>query len=187
MAGRKKSPQDFFKVQNDIRRNASRLQDSLRDLADWETSVKKKDLAIRKKVKTNKSIPAVRGSGRKVYASTTGSGGAVKPHPWLKNDNSDSTTNMKKEKKKIPSAHVYDKGYSKWENFDVESALKEVDINDDTKSRSPASSSNTNIFEENDAVEEKNAKATKTTPKYASPAAAHRARKAKEAADKAAA
>ena len=73
MAGRKKSPQDFFKVQNDIRRNASRLQDSLRDLADWETSVKKKDLAIRKKVKTNKSIPAVRGSGRKVYAGTTGS------------------------------------------------------------------------------------------------------------------
>ena len=35
-----------------------------------------------------------------MYASTTGSGGAVKPHPWLKNDNSDSTTNMKKENKK---------------------------------------------------------------------------------------
>ena len=27
----------------------------------------------------------------------------------------------------MPSAHVYDKGYKKWENFDVESALKEVD------------------------------------------------------------
>jgi RNA polymerase II-associated protein 3 len=187
MAGRKKQPQDFFKVQSDIRRNASRLQDSLRDLADWETSVKKKDLAIRKKVRAKKSIPAVRGSGRKVYAGTTGSGGAVKPHPWLKNNNSDSTTNIKEKKKKVPSAHVYDKGYSKWEKFDVDSALKEVDTNDNNRNDATHSSKNTSIFEENDAAEEKNAEATKTTPKYASPAAAHRARKAKEAADKAAA
>ena len=80
---RKKLPTDFIKVQNDIRRNASRLQDSLRDLAEWEQTVKKKDLAIREKVKGKKRIPAVRGSGRKVYAGSTGGGGAVQPHPWL--------------------------------------------------------------------------------------------------------
>ena len=51
---RKKLPTDFIKVQNDIRRNASRLQDSLRDLAEWEQTVKKKDLAIREKVKGKK-------------------------------------------------------------------------------------------------------------------------------------
>ena len=87
---------DFIRVQNDIRRNASRLQDSLRDLAEWETNVKKKDLAIRKKTKSNKSIPAVRGYGKKVYSASTGGGGAPKPHPWLKNSTPTSTNSKQK-------------------------------------------------------------------------------------------
>ena len=187
---RKKLPTDFIKVQNDIRRNASRLQDSLRDLAEWEQTVKKKDLAIREKVKGKKRIPAVRGSGRKVYAGSTGGGGAVQPHSWLKDNNNNSSNNNNKKKntkKKVPSAHVYDKGYKKWENFDVDSALKEVD-NDNSSNTNEKDEVDDNIFDENDATEEKQPATPITrTTKYESPAAAHRARKAKEAAAKKAA
>ena len=68
----------------------------LRDLAEIEQTVKKKDLAIREKVKEER-IPAVRGSGRKVYAGSTG-GGAVQPHPWLKDNNNNSSNNNNKKK-----------------------------------------------------------------------------------------
>ena len=167
---------DFIRVQNDIRRNASRLQDSLRDLAEWETNVKKKDLAIRKKTKSSKSIPAVRGYGKKVYSASTGGGGAPKPHPWLKNNTPTSTNS--KQKTKVPSAHVYDKGYKKWEKFDVESALKEVD--DD---RNNIHSNTGSIIDDGRSTLKEETRANK----YESPAAAHRARKAKQAADKLAA
>ena len=167
---------DFIRVQNDIRRNASRLQDSLRDLAEWETNVKKKDLAIRKKTKSKKSIPAVRGYGKKVYSGSTGGGGALKPHPWIKN--SVTSSGDSKEKTKVPSAHVYDKGYKKWEKFDVESALKEVD----DESKVINSNDGKNVDDSRSSLPEE----THAT-KYKSPAAAHRARKAKMAADKLAA
>ena len=79
----------------------------------WQSGkqTKKKDLAIRKKTKSSKSIPAVRGYGKKVYSASTGGGGAPKPHPWLKNSTPTSTDS--KQKTKVPSAHVYDKGYKK--------------------------------------------------------------------------
>ena len=59
-----------------------------------------KDLAIRKKTKSSKSIPAVRGYGKKVYSASTGGGGAPKPHPWLKNSTPTSTDS--KQKTKVP-------------------------------------------------------------------------------------
>jgi hypothetical protein len=38
-----------------------------------------------------------------------------------------STTKSEKEKGKSAAGHTYDKGYSKWESFDVDAALNEVD------------------------------------------------------------
>ena len=60
----------------------------------------------------------MRGYGKKVYSASTGGGGAPKPHPWLKN--STPTSANSKQKTKVPSAHVYDKGYKKWEQSDAD-------------------------------------------------------------------
>ena len=72
----------------------------------------------------------------------------------------DESKRGEREAKKAPASHVYDKGYKKWENFDVDAALKEVDA----ENKEVASEST----------------ATSRKPQFESPAAAARARRAAE-------
>ena len=119
---------DFTRVQHQIRQNASSLQDALREMGDWEAKVKKKDAAIKAR-KGTKALPPVRGSGGRVVSASSGRGGAAQPHPFLRdNDPEDAAGDDDEEgAAKPPASHVYDKGYKKWENFDVDAALEEVD------------------------------------------------------------
>lgn len=154
---------DIHKVQAQIRQNASSLQDSLREMAAWEDKVKKKDADIKAR-KGKRTIPAVRGSGGRVVSSSSGVGGAVRSHPFLRGNQTavgaDESKRGEREAKKAPASHVYDKGYKKWENFDVDAALQEVDAD------------NKEIPNESTATSRK--------PEFDSPAAAARARRAAE-------
>ena len=120
---------DFTRVQHQIRQNASSLQDALREMGDWEAKVKKKDAAIKAR-RGKKAIPPVRGSGGRVVSASSGRGGATQPHPFLRGNDPDESGDSGDEEApaKAPASHVYDKGYKKWENFDVDAALKEVDV-----------------------------------------------------------
>lgn len=99
-----------FKVQAKIRENARAIQDFTSDLSRWEESIKGKDEKLRRK---------------------KGAGTGQMPPP--RGAQASKTVTVRKQaskaKQKGVSAadHTYDKGYKKWESFDVDQALEEVD------------------------------------------------------------
>ncbi|CAK4090596.1 unnamed protein product [Aphanomyces euteiches] len=100
-------------VQRQIRENASYLQDYLGDLNVWESSMTKRE--AQRAAASKRSAAPVR---KAVAVTVRGSQDSVSiPHP----------INAVKTSTKAPSQHVYDKGYQKWDSFDVEAALKKVD------------------------------------------------------------
>ncbi|ETV91607.1 hypothetical protein H310_13857 [Aphanomyces invadans] len=104
-------------VQRQIRENASYLQDYFSDLSSWEKSMAKKEEQLKKG--PSRSAAPVR---RPVALHVRGSEGSVSiQHPM--NTRSEPINKPTK----APSQHVYDKGYKKWESFDVDAALKEID------------------------------------------------------------
>ncbi|OQR81131.1 RNA polymerase II-associated protein [Achlya hypogyna] len=110
---------DALAVQRQIRENASYLQDYYSDLKSWEKDIAKKEAAITGGAK--KPAPRVRNA---VAVNVRGSADSVSiTHPLsrLQSPAHEAPT------KAPPANHVYDKGYKKWESFDVEAALKEID------------------------------------------------------------
>ncbi|RQM12818.1 hypothetical protein B5M09_011065 [Aphanomyces astaci] len=103
-------------VQRQIRENASYLQDYFSDMSAWEKSMAKKEQQLQG---SKRSAAPVR---RAVAMSVRGSDGSVSiQHPL------NATIDTPSKPTKAPSQHVYDKGYKKWDSFDVDAALKEVD------------------------------------------------------------
>mmetsp|Transcript_12063 Transcript_12063/g.21524 ORF Transcript_12063/g.21524 Transcript_12063/m.21524 type:complete len:526 (-) Transcript_12063:202-1779(-) len=95
---------DAFRVQNKIRENARTIQEFSNDLKNWESSIKKKDEQLRNEQRKQKLT----------YAAD--------PEPI-------STTSTKTSEDGASAAsHCYDKGYQKWEKFDVDEALNDENV-----------------------------------------------------------
>ena len=116
-----------LKVQQQIRLNAEEVSSYLTDLAKWEKTMKTKESNLKGKPLSSSNVPAVAGksdsSGSKKVAVRSGSGtvnvSAATPSPTASNEiiGQGSASN-----------HTYDKGYKKWEQFDIDAALSEVTI-----------------------------------------------------------
>ncbi|KAL4175094.1 hypothetical protein KRP22_000066 [Phytophthora ramorum] len=100
-------------VQHQIRSNASQLQDYFSDLYAWEKSIDKEDSARKRAARTTKSLDA---TPPPRTATVVGVG-----------NNSESSGEGDATDGKQPGAHTYDKGYKRWEKFDVDAALREAD------------------------------------------------------------
>ncbi|RLO06313.1 hypothetical protein DYB28_015053 [Aphanomyces astaci] len=95
-------------VQRQIRENASYLQDYFADMSSWEKSMAKKEQQLQG---SKRSAAPVR---RAVAMSVRESDGSVSiQHPL------NATIDTPSKPTKAPSHHVYDKGYKKWDSFDV--------------------------------------------------------------------
>ena len=114
---------DHLKIQAQIRQNADEVSNMLQNIGKWEKSMKSKDETMRKKSAGMDGAPGVRGvrSGAGTV-QTKSSNSFVPPIPNVV-DHSDG----KETEGKSGSAakHTYDVGYKKWENFDVDAALKD--------------------------------------------------------------
>ncbi|KAG0621344.1 hypothetical protein M758_3G012800 [Ceratodon purpureus] len=98
-----------IEVQRQIKENSTELQDFLHDLTAWEHTVKEKE----KKLvgSANKTIPSVRGQKQSSLDKEDG----------VSNDAEKNVS------KKAAAAHTYDYFRDKWDKFDVDAALAEVD------------------------------------------------------------
>ncbi|KAL3668494.1 hypothetical protein V7S43_006577 [Phytophthora oleae] len=113
-----KSP-SVVEVQHQIRANASQLQDYFSDLYTWEKNIGKEDSARKRASKTAKDSATKQATAPPRTPKLVGVG----------NDNKVlSASNVKR-----PGAHTYDKGYKRWEKFDVDAALREADGEEDSK------------------------------------------------------
>ncbi|RLN98964.1 hypothetical protein BBJ28_00000947 [Nothophytophthora sp. Chile5] len=93
-------------VQHQIRANASQLQDYFSDLYSWEKAINKDDVARQRAPKSaTQAVPPPRAAQ---VVAVRGNGSA---------DVKFSTDQAKK-----PDAHTYDKGYKRWDQFDVVSS-----------------------------------------------------------------
>lgn len=98
-----------MKVQAQIRQNAEEISSYLTDLGKWEETVAKKDHKLMKtKVSSSSSTSTAATANAQRSTSVRQGAGTVKVS-------------------KRADSHTYDKGYKKWEGFDIDSALKEVD------------------------------------------------------------
>ncbi|KAJ0397083.1 hypothetical protein ATCC90586_001881 [Pythium insidiosum] len=93
---------DVLQVQHQIRANAAELQDYFSDLYAWEKTVAKEEAARKQSKTKTTSLPNPR-NGSSIPAPAV-------PASLLSNN---------KQPSKAADAHTYDKGYKKWENFDV--------------------------------------------------------------------
>ena len=94
----------MLEMQHKIRNDAQQQQHYLGEFADWNRDIAKKDKERRA---APADLPPVRG-GMRVGVRNS----AVKPDAGAAKHRSQSA--------KAPGAHVYDKGYKKWEQFDAD-------------------------------------------------------------------
>ncbi|KAI9993788.1 hypothetical protein PInf_016309 [Phytophthora infestans] len=111
----------MVEMQHQIRANASQLQDYFSDLYAWEKSIDKEDSMRKRATKTAKSSATPPAAPPPRVATTVGVGSS---------DENARTVSLKK-----LDAHTYDKGYKRWEKFDVDTALKEADEEGDCKQK----------------------------------------------------
>ena len=97
---------DTLNVQSQIRQNAEEMSSYLSDISKWENKMKNKtnNSTNQNKNKPDNINQKIRESGT-IKLNTT---------PILK----------------APDSHTYDKGYKKWETFDVNAALDEIETAD---------------------------------------------------------
>ncbi|KAG6955789.1 hypothetical protein JG687_00010974, partial [Phytophthora cactorum] len=100
-------------VQHQIRANASQLQDYFSDLYAWEMTIDKENSARKRATKTAKSSVAANAAPPPRVATIVGVG-------------SNGEELYAGNEKKLDE-HTYDKGYKRWDKFDVDAALKEAD------------------------------------------------------------
>ncbi|KAF0685262.1 Aste57867_22806 [Aphanomyces stellatus] len=106
-------------IQHQIRENASYLQDYFSDLSAWEKSMAKKEQQLQSSKRPTAPV-------RKAVAmNVRGSQGTISTHHPINATMHTPETSTKLTK--APAQHVYDKGYKKWDTFDVDAALQEVD------------------------------------------------------------
>ena len=97
---------DTLKVQNQIRQNAEEMSSYLSDISKWENKMKNKtsNSTNQNNIKNSNNNQKIRESG---------------------------TIKLKTSQIiKAPDSHTYDKGYKKWETFDVNAALDEIETAD---------------------------------------------------------
>ena len=132
-----------FHMQNKIRHDTMKLNEQFADLSRWEKSIKRKDeeLQHKSRARQRRQVP-VRGSSRNRSSNTvrTHMKAAAKSAP-LEEIQKKSVAASKQsgggskegaQTSGSAAKHTYDKGYKKWEKFDVEKALNEVDVEDVT-------------------------------------------------------
>eukprot|EP00936_MAST-01D_sp_MAST-1D-sp1_P001332 g1332.t1 len=131
--------QQAMAVQARIRRDAMEQNDFLTDMGKWEKDIKKTDRTLtRRAQRLGGGAPPVRSSGGAVSVRSMGkkivSKTKSKTKVKSKTRNEPKTApvqaavdTQQQGKLKAKSAHVYDKGYKKWESFDVDKALEDID------------------------------------------------------------
>ncbi|CAM9177812.1 unnamed protein product, partial [Chrysoparadoxa australica] len=123
-----------FAAQARIRQNAIEMQDYLKDLGSWEKDIRKKDRKLSKGVNrapastTGRSsntgdVPAVRAGGGKVSVGKVCKSSSQRETQGREKANQ-SSNHASSSKPGSAAAHTYDKGYKKWERFDVDAALE---------------------------------------------------------------
>lgn len=111
-------------AQAQVRRMAEETNDYLSEMVKWEKEMKKRDQGIKgrgKRTRTGKdtNLPPVRSGGGMVpVRAAVARGPAPGPPAAPAAPAAPATTG---------DAHTYDKGYKKWEAFDVNAALEDVD------------------------------------------------------------
>ena len=91
-------------MQHKIRNDAQQQQHYLGEFADWNRDIAKKDKERRDKPA---DLPPVRGGMRVGVRNSAAKADA-------------GASKHRQQSAKAPGAHVYDKGYKKWEQFDAE-------------------------------------------------------------------
>jgi len=126
-----------LQAQASVRRNAEEMGDYLRAMQTWEADAKKKDKDIlrrrsRRPGSSSATTPPPRGRQTGAPPVRAG-GGTVKtksfavPQPL---SSSRDAVSSGSDTSKAPASHVYDKGYKRWESFDVDKALADMDQED---------------------------------------------------------
>lgn len=125
-------------AQKQIRENTLELQEFLNDLKQWEHRVKEKDKKLKSQSQHEKSLetPPIRGHADRLSSEPTD-----KVSHTQQNKGEISTTHRvqtaaSREQNKAQStsaSHTYDHFHEKWDKFDVEAALSEVDGKDVSK------------------------------------------------------
>ncbi|BFI14894.1 RNA polymerase II-associated protein 3 [Marchantia polymorpha subsp. ruderalis] len=129
-------------VQKQIRENTLELHDFLKDLKGWEKSVKEKEKNLRNEQATrgNDVIPNPRrNSSAAAHVEGKGSQEICKEKSNGKVDPITVSGSKKTEKTQVPASkpgttaasHTYDYFRDKWDKFDVDAALKEIDEEDE--------------------------------------------------------
>lgn len=113
---------ETIKLQSQIRQNAEELSSYLSDINKWEQSMSK----------TKKSAV----NNGKIARAPIRESGTIK----VRNDDVTGASNAPAES---ADSHTYDKGYKKWENFDVKAALDDLEVSESLPSTSTAASSST--------------------------------------------
>jgi tetratricopeptide (TPR) repeat protein len=104
-----------LKAQTKIKNHAEEMGAYLKDMQAWEKKIKLKNKGLKAKPR---KVPPVRASGGLIPVGAT----ATLP--------SSSTVKTNKKNKSThgsAAGHTYDKGYKRWEKFDVDAALNDVD------------------------------------------------------------
>lgn len=102
------------KIQNQIRNNADEISSYLSDIMKWENSINiTKPNSTDSKLTSRRSVK-IRESGTIKVKYGLPSSKSLKP----------------------ADSHTYDKGYKKWENFDVDTAIDEIDDEDEDQNSS---------------------------------------------------
>ena len=107
-------------VQYQIRQNAEEISSYLRDLQVWEKKMVKKNSEIKKVRDIRKE--KVREVGT-VHVSSNPLDSGVTSNNAIENNDFEN----KKDKNSSAAKHTYDVGYKKWENFDIDEALNDVE------------------------------------------------------------
>ncbi|XP_071960806.1 RNA polymerase II-associated protein 3-like [Antedon mediterranea] len=106
----------FLDLQQQMRHNQEDLKDFLRDLDNWEDTIKEKDIELQTGSSTKQQkLPPVRNK--------------VKEKPKRKKDQSKAATNTKEEadSSSVKQQRIKAYDYRKWDTFDVEKACAEVE------------------------------------------------------------
>ncbi|KAL3677740.1 hypothetical protein R1sor_020696 [Riccia sorocarpa] len=123
-------------VQRQIRENTLELHEFLNDLKGWESTVKEKEKNLKNQSAVNGShvTPAPRKNHSKTLDNET-KGSQAKAKDKEKTAPTTLTASKRKEKSEVPeskaggtaASHTYDYFRDKWDRFDVDAALKEVE------------------------------------------------------------
>ncbi|KAJ7565475.1 hypothetical protein O6H91_02G062600 [Diphasiastrum complanatum] len=132
-----------FNVQKNIRDNATELQDFLKDLKDWEKQMKEKDVSLKNQSHSQEKLPPVRGCTLSKPVDSVFSKPTIEPSSNLGKESVKSrmekvTNQSSSGENRLPHAagHTYDYFKNKWDEFDVDVALKEVDEDAPSASKS---------------------------------------------------